>query len=101
MILDNLPDDLDTAKQEAIRRFRLLRMAIFKILPEDCLLRSRNVLTGKMVGLLDVDVVENGFVGDKDICALCLENRCIHFNVDDKASRILKIERLKDFGEMQ
>ncbi|MBI2064900.1 MAG: hypothetical protein HYT62_02510 [Candidatus Yanofskybacteria bacterium] len=101
MIFDDLPDNLDLIEEEVVRRFRLLRRVVFEVLPSDCLLKPRNVLTGAMAGSLDIDMVQNGFVEGGDICAICLENKCPHFRIDNRAVRVLKIEKLKDFGRMQ
>lgn len=100
MIFDNLPDDVGVKrlKEIAAERFRILRLEIYKLLPQRCLLKPRNVLTGNMVVLLDTEYVKQGLVEPKDICSLCLEARCPYYNINDRAARISKLELLSKRG---
>jgi len=74
MIFDNLPDDLQGEElvEFAVMRFRELRSKIFSHLPEECPLKSRNVLSKDMFLVLDIETVPS----QEGICSLCPETTC-------------------------
>ena len=98
MILDDFPGDasLDQIEEIAVERFRALRREIYKLLPSDCLLKPRNVLSNDMVGTLDMDMVRAGLIEKRDICSVCAESECSHNKVEDRPDRIFKIHLLNE-----
>ena len=96
MIFNNLPTDLSEEQLLEIvkKRFRVLRTLIFNILPDECLLKPRRSLYARMIDLVDTPMIEQGIIEKNDICAICIETTCPHFNIRDRAERIRKLEML-------
>ena len=93
MILKRIRGDISPEELEEIvvSEFRKLRASLYKLLPEDCLLKPRKVLTGTMVSLFDEYTLSQGLIAREDICALCNENTCPHHTISDHEARIDKI----------
>lgn len=77
--------------EATVTEFRKLRSALYQILPDDCPLKPRNVLSGSMVALFDMSMVEQKLVEKGDICSLCPNTSCPHNNVPDREARTVKI----------
>lgn len=103
MIFDDLPDDIDPDELEkiAVEKFRALRKELYKLLPQDCLLKPRKVLTSEMVGMIDIEFVQKGLIEKKDICSVCRETACPNNEVSDRQDRILKIELLNETRDLK
>jgi len=93
MVLNNIRDDISPEEFEelVVAEFRRLRSSLYKLLPEDCLLKPRKVLTGTMASLLDEYMLSQGLIAKEDICALCSEVACPHHTISDSEARINKI----------
>ena len=79
---------LDKAEQIIVEKFRALRRDAYHILPSDCLLKPRNVLTSDMVQMLDSSMITGGLIDKEDICSICCESGCPHNNIPDRPERI-------------
>lgn len=93
MILQHVRGDISPEEFEEIvvSEFRKLRASLYALLPEDCLLKPRKVLTGTMISLIDAHTLSQGLIAKEDICTLCNENTCPHHTISDRESRISKI----------
>ena len=93
MLLKSIKGDISPEEFEelVVAEFRKLRASLYELLPEDCLLKPRKVLTGEMASLLDEHTLSQGLIVKEDICALCNENTCPHFVISDREARVCKI----------
>lgn len=68
-----LPDDL--LVDAAAREFRKLRETLFTILPNDCLLKPRQILAPPMLNI-STHGVKLGLITRPDVCAHCPMDTC-------------------------
>lgn len=98
MILKNIRGDVSSEELEelVVAEFRRLRASLYGLLPQDCLLKPRKVLTGTMASLFDEYILSQRLITKEDICAFCNENTCPHYAISDRESRINKINFYHD-----
>ncbi len=59
-----------------IEWFDELMKSLFKLLPEDCILKMRNALDIRMLFVLNSNMIKHKLIGREDICLFCTVDIC-------------------------